>query len=899
MPNPTEPSQLSDLAEGAKVGPYVVEGLLGRGGMGAVYRAHDARLLRTVALKVISLMPSSDQPREDFGARLLREARAAAAINHPNVVSVFDVGEEEDVFFMAMELVRGRTLRELVTSGAPWAEKLRWLCDTARALAALHEAGIIHRDVKPENVIVREDGVVKLLDLGIARRAVSSAVAPIDTVTGGGAIPGTPVYMSPEQLRGTDLAATTDQFSWAVLAFELLTGERPWVARANELYPVLLGIVNDPAPDIGERAPELPAVVCAAIMRALEKDPLARFASLLDVAETIEPFAAPSALPRNRDSGNSGKATPTVTPRPSMEPAAFAATTRAPATLSSPPKPKDDPPEPPRAPRASRRGLTITAGVIAAAAAIIALVPRTNQPQPVIATAHPLSSVVEADHDFTEAMQLFHDGATTKAEAKLEAALAADGTFALAHLEIALLTFGRDPRGAELHFQEAFQHRVNLDARGAALLEASEPYVRPTPDLAEWETRLLRAVKLHPKDSEALYYLGIARMKQLKFDDARTAFGNALRVAPDFIPAMDGLGDAERSMGHPSEALDVYRSCLGKSPFAVSCLEDEQNIYATSGECARAKTDAEAWVEMDPTSVRARLALADTLQATGTQYEGVKQALLHTVDVAAPPQKPLTAASMDISLALIQGRFDDAERAAKAGEEALPPSANRLTRASWVVRRALIALEIGDDAAAAELSKSFVARMDAYPKAPLDMDPDIDFYEPMYRARSIDRAKFDAFRRAWIQKELDTLRGTEVATQTARMPWLWVKAWAQAAETEDEAKEALALVSSFGQMIPEEQSPTRLNFTIGRVLALAGRSDEAISRLLHMTRACTELTEPQAWIRAHYYLGMAYEAKHDVPKARDAYGLVVERWGNAKTSVTAKAARDRMMKLGR
>jgi tetratricopeptide (TPR) repeat protein len=320
-------------------------------------------------------------------------------------------------------------------------------------------------------------------------------------------------------------------------------------------------------------------------------------------------------------------------------------------------------------------------------------------------------------------------------------------------------------------------------------------------------------------------------------------------------------------------------------------------MYATSGECARAKTDAESWVEMDPSSVHARFALAEALQATGTPAEGVAEALRHTVDVAEPERKALTTASMDTALALVTGRFDDAERAAKAGEAALPPSANRLVRASWALRRVLVDLEVGDDAAAAELSRSFVARMDAYPKAPLDMDPDIDFYEPMYRAKTIDRTKFDALRRAWIQKELDGLRGTEAATQAARMPWLWVKAWAQAAETEDEAKEALALVSSFGQMIPEEQSPTRLNFTIGRVLALAGRHDEAISRLTRMTRACTELAEPQAWIRAHYYLGMAYEAKHDMPKAREAYGVVVERWGSSKTSLTAKAARERLTKL--
>jgi serine/threonine-protein kinase len=885
----------SELKEGAKVGPYIVEALLGRGGMGAVYRAHDARLLRTVALKVISLAPDSTRPREEFGARLLREARAAAAINHPNVVSVFDVGEEDHVFFMAMELVKGRMLRQLVGADVAWQQKLRWATDIARALAALHRAGIIHRDVKPENVIVREDGVVKLLDLGIARRAESGAVAPIDTVTGGGAIPGTPVYMSPEQLRGGELDLRTDQFSWAVLAYELLVGERPWTTKTNELYPVLLGIVNDPAPEIAERLPDLPPPVAAVVMRALEKDPDARFESLEDIVDALEPFGAASTQGSSRDRLSAVPSRTTIEPSASSTsgPDAFAATTKAPQTLSSP---KSALLAKPR--RASRRGLTITAGVLAACAAIVTMWPKKEKP-PVIATAHPLSSVPEADKTFAEAMELFRDGASTKSEQKLTRAVELDPTFALAHLELALITFSSDAPAAEEHLAQAFQHRASLDERGAMLLDASEPFVRPTPDAAEWETRLLRATRLHPRDVEAFYYLGLARERQLKMSEAKQAFVSALAIDPEFTPALEGLGDAERALGNPDAAAQAFRTCLQKSPIAVRCLDAEQNMLATSGDCAHAKTDAETWVELDPESERARFALAEALEATGTPRPGVAEALSHVVDVAPSRGKKLAEASRDMSLALLSGKFDDAARAAATGEAALPPSANRLVRASWVLRRVLVLLEIGDAKGAATIAEDFREKMEAFAKAPLDMDPDIDFIEPLYRAdpKKYDRAWFDKERRAWIDKELAGLRGMETATQAARSPWLWVKAWASPVETEDEAKEALAMAASFGEVSPPDQSPTRLNYTIGRVLALAGKNDEAIVRLEHMTKACTSLAEPQAWTRAHYYLGLAYEGKKDYDHARRAYGTVVERWGQAKNSTTTKLARARLEAL--
>ena len=207
---------------------YTIEALLGQGGMGCVYRAHDPRLERRVALKVIS----DATAHADANARLVREARSAAALDHPNAVAIFDVGELDGAPYIVMELVEGHTLRGAT---GPVATRTAQLADVARALAGAHKRGLIHRDIKPENVMVREDGVVKVLDFGIARRA-GGTVDPrgptqtpaLPTLTVEGVKLGTPMYMAPEQIRGDALDGRADQFAWGVLAYELLAGRLPW-----------------------------------------------------------------------------------------------------------------------------------------------------------------------------------------------------------------------------------------------------------------------------------------------------------------------------------------------------------------------------------------------------------------------------------------------------------------------------------------------------------------------------------------------------------------------------------------------------------------------------------------------------------------------------------------------
>jgi serine/threonine-protein kinase len=270
---------------------YTIEAPLGQGGMGTVYRAHDARLGRRVALKVIS----DGQADADANARLVREARAAAAFDHPNAVSIFDVGEYEGTPFIVMELVVGRTLRLADgEASVPAATCITQLADVARALAVAHKRGLVHRDIKPENVMVREDGVVKVVDFGIARRQGGSldphgeTEAPaLPTLTIEGVKLGTPVYMAPEQIRGDALDGRTDQFSWGVVAYELLAGRLPW-RGADDAMAVMASVLTDRVDRVPLDRAAVPRAIQDVILRALEKRPEDRFPSMDDVAQALD-----------------------------------------------------------------------------------------------------------------------------------------------------------------------------------------------------------------------------------------------------------------------------------------------------------------------------------------------------------------------------------------------------------------------------------------------------------------------------------------------------------------------------------------------------------------------------------------------------------------------------------
>jgi serine/threonine-protein kinase len=263
--------------------------------MGKVYRAFDTRLQRRVALKILH------EAQGEVGAETataLREARAAAAIAHPNATAIYDASQSGGVSFIVMELVNGTSLRAVVNAGVahvPLNTRLRWLIDVSAALSAAHRTGIVHRDVKPENVMVADDGMVKVLDFGVAGRTYVEGAPDPSGMQSGARVAGTPAYMAPEQIRGEPLDGRADQFGWAVLAYELCTGKLPWL-RAKDVLGYIAAVVGDDPEPMRSLDPVIPPEVDAAILRALSKDRERRYPGMTAVAADLAPFARGSLM---------------------------------------------------------------------------------------------------------------------------------------------------------------------------------------------------------------------------------------------------------------------------------------------------------------------------------------------------------------------------------------------------------------------------------------------------------------------------------------------------------------------------------------------------------------------------------------------------------------------------
>ncbi|HET9218296.1 MAG TPA: protein kinase, partial [Terriglobia bacterium] len=265
---------------GRTLGTYQVVSLIGEGGMGQVYCAQDTHLRREVALKILSPAVMLDPNRN---RRFLDEARLASSLNHPNIVTIYSVGEAENVTFIAMELVRGRTLRDMVETGAiPLHRTLDLAFQICDALAAAHARGIVHRDLKPENVMITDDDRVKVLDFGIAKRHDDLLS---DVRTADGAILGTPGYMSPEQAAGRVAGHTSDQFSFGAILYEMLAGRRAFAAETP--METLSLILRDDPPLIGTLNPEVPEALRQILDRCLAKDPSNRYLDTRDLASEI------------------------------------------------------------------------------------------------------------------------------------------------------------------------------------------------------------------------------------------------------------------------------------------------------------------------------------------------------------------------------------------------------------------------------------------------------------------------------------------------------------------------------------------------------------------------------------------------------------------------------------
>ena len=261
---------------GSTISQYKITSSIGKGGMGEVYLAEDTRLKRNVALKFLPAHHAQDAERF---RRFEQEARAASALNHPNIITIYDLGETVSGRFIVMEHVAGRTLRSLTTEQIEFASVLAWGTQIAQALHAAHAAHIIHRDIKPDNIMVRDDGYVKVLDFGLARLSPlrnadfglrNEEAETLAQQTMPGTVMGTVAYMSPEQTRGESVTAASDIFAFGIVLYELATGQHPFTG--GTLFAVMQAITMQTPVAPSQLQPTLPTELNTLLLRMLAKD---------------------------------------------------------------------------------------------------------------------------------------------------------------------------------------------------------------------------------------------------------------------------------------------------------------------------------------------------------------------------------------------------------------------------------------------------------------------------------------------------------------------------------------------------------------------------------------------------------------------------------------------------
>jgi serine/threonine-protein kinase len=864
---------------GRTLSHFRVVSMLGRGGMGVVYLARDEALHRDVALKVL---PHAYMDDPDRRRRFVREARSAAAVTHPCVAAIFEVGEAEGRVFIAMEHVEGQSLRALLAAEQPSFERIvRIAQGVARGLAKAHDKGIVHRDLKPENVMVDRDDQVKILDFGLARAAASDDPAPTadatsttteTQVTGGGLILGTPAYMSPEQIRGGLVDARSDVFSFGVVLYEMIAGARPFAGKnGSELLAAITEVV--PSPLLSRRG-DVPPELAAIVDRCLRKDPSERHASALDLcAELVRLGAAP----------------PVEAP---------ALTERGAGSMHSTEGLAGEP-----APASSRRRRWAALGGLVAAMAILAVafvfarragertrsaagekgtvtlldlpLPTSPKPEAITAYRRGLQSVVDADLD--DALEAFKQ------------AVSLDPGLAAAHLWLArLMFFESDLSRAKDEYRTAARLRTALDERDQAVLQAWEPSLgRDTfEDAGETITRLKLLSQRYPRDVDrALEVCHIGY--PLPLEERLAACHRAVDLDPKCAAGWWLLGLELGRHDRLDEAKAALQHCVAITPSARACTRLLAQEASMRGDCAEVEALARSGGLFEERAL--------ALHALGRPEDIVAEVMKSAWN---SEQEPFRAQAQEHSRGMMDvmaGRFSAAEdrfrklaRAVANERDALPHGFNM----------SLVALlvETGRDEEADAIAADYLEHAEVWTPMTLSMVVAADGTPFMLgtrlHAKKLTDAEWRTRAAAWRNKTQSV--GSRQARRIS-----WARAFAAPAETPAQA--AIALAEPDAEFPPapfQGHGWFGVDAEVGHAMLLAGRVDDARARFEIETKACFALNHPFTFVRAHLWLGQALEAKGDVSAACDAYRKVVARWGRATPpSVTASQALARIKAL--
>lgn len=629
-------------------GKYRVLGEIGRGGMGIVYKVEDIQLRRAAALKFLSPDSEAIPSREK---RFAREAQTASALNHPNICTIYEVGETEGDPYIAMEYVEGRPLDRMIPPGGlPPEDVLRFGCQIVEALEHAHERGVIHRDLKSANVVITPAGRVKVLDFGLAKRLVTEELGAVMrshlSVTEEGVISGTLPYLAPETLQGDPADARSDIWALGVVLYEMAAGSRPFEGRTG--FELTSSILRDTPAPVPARTP---AGLRAVIRRCLEKDLEKRFQTVSEVRAALE------ADVRARPPRASG-----------------------PSSIIR-----------------SRRGRWILAGVVlvAAGALIFKLVPRAGgRPEgakdlSVLSTGARPSAIAEANEYFERAMLFLKAQFNLKGGRKmLERALEIDPRFAEARAWYGF-TFIADIDGgysndssglykAEQELRRALQDDPD-SARGYSALAALHFY-QGRKDLMPEEAH--KALSLNPNEIDAKNWLANYYVMNGEYAAAKELLDQVLKSDPLFFPARMNLGEILRLEGDIDGAIREQRICLEQDPQNPLGTISLARAYIDRNDIPGARRTLEDLSPDEQRSFTVKLTWALVLVLEGKTKEALEKMDEESLKYGAlAPYVTATVAEFYALMGDAQKSLDWLERAVRNGDE----------RDAWFRRDALLA----------------------------------------------------------------------------------------------------------------------------------------------------------------------------------------------------------------
>jgi len=855
---------------GERIAHFVVVEKIGEGGMGVVYKANDQQLGRTVALKVLPPEYVGDAERK---RRFAREARAAAAITHPNIAAVYEVGDADGVTYIAMELIAGSTLREHIARRLDVREAVRVALAIARALTKAHAKGIVHRDLKPDNVMISEDGEVKVLDFGLAKLDTRALIEEQDTVTMEGHVMGTFGYMSPEQATAGSVDARTDIFALGVMLFEMLTGERPF--HGKRPLDVLVALSTTGPPAASARNPDVPPELDQLIGRCLAKEPADRLTAdeLRTELDAMLAIGAPAAAASSRR----------LLPSKDSLPSGIGST-----ILS-----KDEARRPPR-----RWPVPVAIGLLAAGGAVAWMTTHPAAPPAGAATATASAAAEEgsARAAFERGRARMWKGQWRAGCQQVATASDREPAFADAALLVAFCRARVNANSGRPYYDRAARARTDLAAPEAAVLDALEAVYRRYPvDWDEYRRKLEGASQRFPA-SPLVRFADANASAPEAFEQAIRGMDAVIALDAGFARPLSLKAEYLTYMGKLDDARAVTATCLDRFPDATDCLAERGELDRLRGDARAMEMDARRAMMTNPDEPRFYDTLANAMLAGGASVATLEEVLRQKRSRLPAETRAQEELTDGIRCALVAGDFERADRDARALDEGLAGDARMRVHAWPALVRVHALREMDRTKDAAPVARAFLAKRDAWePELKADdwamaNDPTASMLSVLLDAGVMDRPELERERAAWI------LRWEERAEVTSK-PFLWFHAWAAGATTAELANAALDARPRY-EPLPPHAFETLAPAAVGHVYLLGGRTDDALAALREATTLVSGFSFPVEQTRAFFDLGQALERANDPKQACVAYAHVVSRWGNAQPrSVTADAARKRMTAL--